>query len=365
MITYKTKSELDSLEKVYWFLRYLVENDKGGLHKKQSVLIELRDSLGAALHLGRDDINNEVTLRGLVKNILLKSAKSHTKQYQKVESLVSALHELLDTYDDFIALFFCIDKVLIPSTQALNLVPSKHASDIAKNYAQSVLDNQGTSGLANILRDWDSITLDICLNRERDIAVELFTTVKNSISDAAKEDSAGSLAIFSSTIADKQEHNEAIVLTALVQEFERRLGQMRKQRSGQDLENATAFIFDYYGIEGADKPSHFTAAIEVDNWTKDKRGWYIGFSLKRTLRERWKQTVVDKDTLTEFHIRHIVHLICNDGDLTDNKIADMGAKRHLFFVPDESDVLKRVASDTVLSEYVRPMSSLIEFIKSV
>jgi len=59
---------------------------------------------------------------------------------------------------------------------------------------------------------------------------------------------------------------------------------------------------------------HFNAGIEVDNWIKDKRGWYIGISLKRTLRERWKQTQTTESVLTSFKIKNIIHLINNDQD---------------------------------------------------
>jgi hypothetical protein len=356
---YKTRKDLNSAEKIYWFLRYLVETDKGGFHKDRKSIIRLRDSLGASLSVSGEFSEDEQLsiLSGILTSELDSSCKKDTKKHSQYMLLGSELIDLFTNITDLHAFVFCLDKLLLPSTNALDNVPSSEASEIAKTYAVEVLKNKGTQGLANILREWDSITLDICLNRERDIATGLFKEVRKELESNAEYEK---FKLNSPSVEPSD-----IILSALIQEFERRLGQKRKQRSGQDLEDATSFIFEYYGIPCASGPQHFTAAIEVDNWTKDKKGWYIGFSLKRTLRERWKQTVVDKDTLTEFKIRNILHLICNDGDLTENKIADMGSKRHLFFVPDNSHVIKMVESDSVLKDYVKPMSSLITFLKQI
>ena len=68
---------------------------------------------------------------------------------------------------------------------------------------------------------------------------------------------------------------------------------------------------------------------------KDKKGWYIGISLKRTLRERWKQTYTTEIGLLDRHkIKHIVHIINNDSDLSDAKVTELGSYRHLFFLHD-------------------------------
>lgn len=354
---YKTRGDLNSVEKIYWFLRYLVETDKAALAKNTAKINSLSESLGASLSSLREEEEDTKVkiLNGILKDTILSGTNENTQRFQKLVSLVNSLQEILVTTSDFKSFIFCLNKILVPSNQALERVPTQEATDIAAIYAKNLLNTKGMSGLGNILTEWDSITLDICLNRERDICSKLFYEVRKSIDENHD---------FFGDDVDNEPSNHDVVLSSLVQEFERRLGQKRKQRSGQDLEDATSFIFNHFGISCADGPSHFTASIEVDNWVKDKKGWYIGFSLKRTLRERWKQTVVDKDTLTEFRIRYIIHLICNDGDLTDAKIGDMGAKRHLFFVQDNSEILNRVSDDTVLVEYIRPMSTLIDFIKN-
>lgn len=355
-MTYKTKRDLTPVEKIYWYLRYFVETDKGGLAKEKAKLRSLCDALGVAMTSGKEFPASDhlKLLKTTLNNNVLKKVKTTTAKYTKLTSLCDELSPLLESTDDYRALIFCLDKLLIPSNKALEDVPTTQATEIAQEYASNVLDTQGTKGLANILKEWDSITLDICLNRERDLSSNLFSTIRSVLDQ--KEP------FFNKDVPGEPD-NFDIILSSVIQEFERRLGQKRKQRSGQDLEDATTYIFKKFGIKGSNGPEHFNAAIEVDNWVKDNKKWFIGFSLKRTLRERWKQTVVDTDTLTSFKIRHIIHLICNDGDLTDNKIAEMGSKRHLFFVPDSSEVLTRTKKDNVLKEFVYPMSELINFLK--
>lgn len=363
---FKNRHDLTSTEKIYWFMRFLVETDKGAFCKKTKNFQELSNALSAAICSSREfDEETQVNvLKNIVSHIIINASKEGTKQYYKLLALNEELLSLINSINDFKNFLFCINEVMLPSNQALDTVPTTEASKIAESYAKSVLIEKGTAGLSNILKEWDSITLDICLNKERDIAANLFRQVRQKIEQEIYfQESQEAKERLPEATEDTPTESD-IVLSALVQEFERRLGQLRKQRSGQDLEDATSFIFDYYQIPGAEKPSHFTASIEVDNWTKDKKGWYLGFSLKRTLRERWKQTLIDKDTLTQFKIRHIIHLICNDGDLTESKIAEMGAQRHLFFVADNSEVLVQVRDDSVLSEYVKPMSELIDFLKS-
>ena len=362
---YKNKVDLTSTEKVYWYLRYLIETDKGAFGKKIDKVSELSNSLGVAITSGKEFCEEEHirVLNNICRNTILSTSREGTKVYLQLLSLVEGLELLTTCLDDYKALVFCLNELMIPSNQALETVPTAEAGQLAKSYANGVLKEKGTLGLANILREWDSITLDICLNTERDIAAKLFKQVREKI-EAELFFTQSQETLINNPLTKDLPLESDILLSALMQEFERRVGQKRKQRAGQDLEDATAFIFEYYGISSADKPDHFTASIEVDNWVKDKKGWYLGFSLKRTLRERWKQTVVDKDLLTQHKIRHIIHLICHDGDLTEAKIGEMGSQRHLFFVPDNSRVIDAVKNDNVLAEFVKPMSELISFLKN-
>ena len=208
-------------------------------------------------------------------------------------------------------------------------------------------------GLASLFRDWDSFTEAISLNKERDLIVSLVRQIRENInSELSKYDE------------NLKQVDLDIVISAICQEYERRTGQKRKQRAGNDLESATEFVFNYFDIKTAGKPEHFTSGLEVDNWIKDKNGWYIGVSLKRTLRERWKQTYTTEiGLLDRYKIKYTIHIINNDFDLSDSKITELGAYRHLFFLADDSNVLKKLQGHVAMGKYVFPMSQLISKIR--
>jgi hypothetical protein len=145
-----------------------------------------------------------------------------------------------------------------------------------------------------------------------------------------------------------------------VQEFERRVGQKRKQRAGSSLEDVTSFILQYFSIPAANVPEHFQADIEVDKWVKTHDNWLIGISCKRTLRERWKQvSSADGSILSKFKIKQIFHVLTYDEDLSDDKLTLLGSQRHIFYLPDESRRYLHASQHIGLQNYVRPMSQFI------
>ena len=178
-----------------------------------------------------------------------------------------------------------------------------------------------------------------CLDVERALVVEEFI---NFVENLAR------LNIFHSDFDDN------IMLTAFMQEFERRLGQKRKARGGNSLETVADFIFNYYNFSSTDKPTHFAADLEVDKWFKCNDGWIIGISCKRTLRERWKQlSQADKKTLANFKIREIWHLITYDNDLSDDKILKLGEQGQIFYLGAAYEKF------SAYQNYVRPLSNFI------
>src|SRR5699024_3922739 len=114
----------------------------------------------------------------------------------------------------------------------------------------------------------------------------------------------------------------------------------------------------------AEKPAHFQADIEVDNWIKTKDGWLIGISCKRTIRERWKQVSSAEATiLSKFRIKYIYHIVTFDEDLSDDKLTLLGAHRHVFFLRDTSRRLQYATKHISLKNYVKPISQLIKVIR--
>ena len=190
-----------------------------------------------------------------------------------------------------------------------------------------------------------------CLDAERALVVEEFIRFTENLSAIS---------------ISHDEFDDKIMLTAFVQEFERRLGQKRKARGGTSLETVTDFIFDYYGFKSTSKPSHFDQDIEVDKWFKCKDGWIVGISCKRTLRERWKQlSKADRGTLSHFKIRELWHLITFDKDLSDDKIVRLGEQGQIFYLPESSETFKKCSEHPGMKNYVRPLNNFVSDIKKL
>jgi hypothetical protein len=355
---FKTAEDLKTWEKAYWFLRILINTDRFGAFgdgkstRKTAALHKLSDALFTTYQRvvnanEHSEAEKVLILDSVLKDILFGAYPEGEKGYETALELHTRLAVFLKEPKDYYIFAFTIQKLLVPTNEAVAKIPMGEPTEYAHIYAKAVLDTKREQGLATLIREWDSMTEDLALNKERDIIVELFGKVRASLGSDIPE---------SEQLTD---FDTVSVLTAISQEYERRAGQKRKGRAGRDLEGATDYIFKYFGLKPHGGPAHFDAAVEVDNWLMDKNGWYIGVSLKRTLRERWKQVDAGVDVMNRFHIKHIIHLINNDKDLSDSKIAALGASRHLFFIADDSPVLKQYGHHVAMGQYLFPMSQLI------
>jgi hypothetical protein len=357
---YRSSADLKTWEKSYWYLRILIDTNRyGALGKNPQRLNSLQNNLlttySKVMGYSEPEETKIKMLDSVFKQTLFDRISEGSKTFDETTALYDRLNDFLKESKDYFILAYTIKELMVPANEAVTNVPSSEVTDFAIKYAKAVLDVKKEKGLATLIREWDSLTEDLALNKERDIIVDLFKRIKHSFKN--------NISAFHEEIS---EENLDTVLTAVCQEYERRVGQKRKQRAGKDLEGATEFIFHYFGIRTHGGPEHFTTGMEVDNWIKDRNGWYIGVSLKRTLRERWKQTYTTETGLMDrFKIKNIVHLINNDYDLSDSKIAELGAYRHLFFIADESPILANFQSHVAMGKYLYPMSSLISKINEL
>jgi hypothetical protein len=51
--------------------------------------------------------------------------------------------------------------------------------NIVVKYAKATLDTKKEQGLISLIRDWDDFTGKIAINKERDLIVELYRSVKD------------------------------------------------------------------------------------------------------------------------------------------------------------------------------------------
>ncbi len=332
---------------VYWFSRMMINNDKYVAIGKEPKLLS---KIGSALRLIAKENKNSDTLqlqKQAIKNIIEDRYKNSTSREVRVNRLLSELDKEIKTPEDIDVFILTCENVMLPLHQAISNIPSNDR-EFTVTIAKSYLDIQGEKGLATVINFWDDLGVKGCLTAERTEIIKAFTTLRILID---KDESIS-------------EEDRDIVLTAFVQEFERRAGQKRKKRAGGSLEDVTDFILEYYGINRASAPEHFQADIEIDNWIKTGDGWLIGISCKRTIRERWKQvSSADAATLSKYKIKYIYHIVTFDEDLSDDKLTLLGGQRHIFYLPDDSRRLEHASKHIGLKDYVRPISQIVNDLK--
>ncbi|MEZ3426167.1 MAG: hypothetical protein K1W13_02005 [Lachnospiraceae bacterium] len=351
--TIHQKIEQSPFKNIYWFSRHLLNTDQyGALGKsKETQMLHAVSSMEGLMI--QDEFTDEEKL-SVCKNILASEIRSMNAAKSKVSVLANNLIEKLDeeinTLDDMVIFCITMKYVVAPINHAVASVPSDDR-EFCHKAATAILDALGERNAGKVISTWDSLGVKGCLDTERTVVVEEFTKLIDNISKLS--------IIKHSSLEDN------LILTAFVQEFERRLGQKRKARGGNSLETVVSFLFDYYKFPSAEAPMHFNQDLEVDKWYKCKDGWSIGISCKRTLRERWKQvSQADRGTLSHFKIKELWHIITFDKDLSDDKIVRLGEQGQIFYLMDESEIYKKCSSHIGMKNYVRPLSGLIGDIRA-
>ena len=335
----------------YWFARMLINGDKYGAvgTNKESQMVFLANQL--EIIISQSTLSNCQkldTCKEAIKTSLRQLFKEKAKGYHQTELLFSELNKKINSLDDIMVFIITIKYILVPINAAMKSVPSSDI-DFCCSTATSILNALGEKNVSKVLSTWDDLGVTGCLDVERSLVISEFTKLKTNLS------------------ALDIKHNElddSILLTAFVQEFERRLGQKRKSRAGTSLEDVATFLFNHYGFTSHPKPDHFQTDIEVDKWFRCKDGWMIGISCKRTLRERWKQvSSADSHTLSRYKIKEIWHLTTYDKDLSDDKLTMLGQQRQIFYLADDSERYKYASTHVGMKDYVRPLSQLIADIR--
>ena len=252
----------------------------------------------------------------------------------------------INSLDDIVVFLFTIKHIILPTNDAIRNIPSDDR-EFCREYASKILKSLGKTHVAKVLSTWDSLGVRGCLNVEREEIITKFTSLQSILK--------GFKLFPRNTIEDNA------ILTAFVQEFERRAAQKRKSRAGGSLEDVLTFLFEFYKFKSHPQPEHFQSDIEVEKWFKCRDGWLIGISCKRTLRERWKQvSSADANALSKHKIKEIWHLVTYDNDLSDDKITTLGPQRHVFYLNDEGERYINASRHIGMKDYVRPLSRLID-----
>ena len=335
----------------YWFARMLLNGDKYAAvgSKKERQMLELATKLEAIL--AQKSLSDEEKVRickRTIKKVLSELYRPTVKGYPLALNLADDINTEFNSVDDIVVFILSMRYIVAPMNFAISLVPSNDI-EFCRETAQDILDELGERGIGKVIATWDTLGVKGCLDVERSLVVAEFTKLRNM------------LKMLSTTHSEVEDN---MIMTAFVQEFERRLGQKRKNRAGTSLEDVLTFLFDRYDFKSYPKPDHFQTDIEVDKWFKCKDGWTIGISCKRTLRERWKQvSSADSHALSRYKIKEIWHLITYDKDLSDDKLTMLGQQRQVFYLDENSDRYKSASEHKGMTEYVRPLSEFIANIR--
>jgi len=145
-------------------------------------------------------------------------------------------------------------------------------------------------------------------------------------------------------------------LRPILIDFEFRIGQSRKQRGGHALEYIIKKLLTRinisseipHGKKEREKLNKMDLVVPDQNTalTNSKLTRYL--SCKRTLRERWKQTVPEKKQGGE------MYLITLDDKISENKAMDIKKKKLIAYVRDE---LKK-QSHLRNKDWIRKLSDL-------
>ena len=332
----------------YWFARILLNTDQfGAVGKKEKFMTSLVKEIEPMIVLDTlSEYENYKICRDYFMNKLKDFSEGKTKSSMQRKNFYDEMDKMINSLDDIAVFIFTIKYIILPINSAVKKIPNDDKK-FCREYATQILKSFGKKYARKILTIWDDLGVKGCLNVEREEIITEFTKLRNTLE---------TMNFFPRNIIE-----DNAILTAFVQEFERRLGQKRRNRAGGSLEDAITFLFNFYNIKAHLEPKHFQSDIEVDKWFECHDGWLIGISCKRTLRERWKQvSSADKNILKRYKIREVWHLITYDRDLSDDKIITLGQQHQIFYLNDDSERYINASNNAELKNYVRPLNNLID-----
>ena len=239
----------------YWFARMLLNTDQyaalGKNEKFLNLLLSELEPLMTVSDLSEDERYKicHDTLIGNLQKFSAGESKSASQRKIFREDIEAEIKNL----EDIAVFLFTIKYIVLPTNSALKKIPSDDQK-FCREYATKILTSLGKEHVGKVVALWDTLGVRGCLNVEREGVITEFTKLR-----AALE----SLKSFPRTSIE-----DNAILTAFVQEFERRAGQKRKNRAGGSLEDVVTFLFGFYKFKSHSTPEHFQSDIEVDKWFK-------------------------------------------------------------------------------------------------
>lgn len=333
--------------KVYWFARDLVASSYGSYATKETTsLKQLSSRLGKALE--GDGLLNKTgleTQKQQIEDAITGSVNKTyggdiSKRYRQTEDLVERILRRIDEEDDVREFRIAIDAV-VRTSEILDTAPSFGKLEIIEIVDETLLTDSGSLDPA---RAYDALfNVDFegeayQLGAQREPLIDYVYEMMNELR--------------SDPHIEKRE--VARIISGIVQEYERRAGQSRASTAGNVLETGLQHIFNQFGIPATGDPAHF-GDLEIDNMVDGPAG-SIGFSCKRTLRERFRQSLSRE---AEIGVDEVWFVSLLMADVSREKLQDISNDGSRIYVPRDSFVWNRYKEDDDLSYTLRPADEFI------
>ena len=315
--------------------------------KKDNFLTSISDSLRSSINLNKD---SQDAITEIFSGEVFQTSNNNTKK--KLDHLEKYVRKLIKSSEG-LRVFYVLCKYCAPLiNDAVNKVPNTEIMEEAKKEAINQLKIHGKNAIENIINDWDDFTYNQCMVEENNISHELFRNLKSDIKN--------------SDLQLNIQLQEGLI-TGSLQEFERRTGQKRKKRAGDDLEEAVKVILEHIGLNLDPVPQHITGILEADSAIYhggQRHGTMCLISCKRTGRERVRQNSVELQELQRLKISKIIWFF-TDFDQSPQRVLDLGLRGSVFYLPDSSPEYKSMSTNPAIKKYIFPISNIDNSIRLI
>jgi hypothetical protein len=334
--------------KVYWFARDLVASSYGSYATKETqTLKQLSSRLGNELEgkglLNETDLETQKKqIRDTITGSVNKTYGGDiSKRYRQTEDLAERILRRIEEEEDIREFRIAIDAV-VRTSEILDTAPSFGKQEIIRIVNETLETDKGNldpskayDALYNV--DFEGEAYQLGAQRE-----PLIDYIYEEMAELRDD-------------PHLEQREVARIISGIVQEYERRAGQSRASTAGNVLETGLQHIFNQFGVPATGDPAHF-GDLEIDNMVDGPEG-SIGFSCKRTLRERFRQSLSRE---AEIGVDEVWFVSLLMADVSKEKLHDISNDGSRIYVPRDSFVWNRYNNDDDLSYTLRPADRFIE-----
>ena len=334
--------------KVYWFARDLVASSYGGYATKETkTLNQLSSQIkrefedGGTLKEAELEVQKQ-RIRDTITGAVNKTYHGDiSKRYRQTEDLAERILRRIEKEDDVREFRIAIDAV-VRTSEILDTTPSFGKREIVEIVDRTLQEgregfdpSKAYDALYNVDIDGEAYQL----GAQREPLIDyVYEEMKELRTDSHIDD-----------------REVARIISGIVQEYERRAGQSRASTAGNVLETGLQHVFDQFGIPATGDPAHF-GDLEIDNIVDGPEG-SIGFSCKRTLRERFRQSL---SRGSEIGVDEVWFVSLLMADVSREKLQDISNDGSRIYVPRDSFVWDQYRAVDELSYTLRPADQFIE-----